>query len=302
MHPHATPSSFSHRTVKIVALGHIVNHHYIPSSVGNSTLTNGTPRDEEAGRSDSVSALWHALQGGATPLEIAYQTIQDVAGRVTKKYPGHVADLDWGPDAGLELTHEFFTGKDVEDTLAKLLAKAPTEASFRRLLHKALGNFLQQLHRQTPSGRVGRRLTEQISNLGAIPVNPSAWALPAHRGAALCDDEKTLLRVAYMIEFDPVEYDSGSRDSPVISNNDLQKMLSAVLQAAEGPVPFAALVRTISQRTGLGVMPTFVTVDDDAYEIAGDLSSPEDLAAGRPARLRPGGRRRDRPPRGGPPG
>src|SRR5690606_24509951 len=159
----------------------------------------------------------------------------------------------------------FFAVRDYENILATLAEKAVTQESFRRLLRRTLTNFLIELHRPTPAGKVGRRLIGVLSEIGAVATHGSPWALPLHASGTW--DEEALLRAAYEVAYESVEYDSERRESPVLSNQSLREMLTVVLEAAGGPVPLAALVRVISQRTGLGVMPTLTEMDDDVYQV-----------------------------------
>lgn len=232
-------------------------------------------------RDDHVSGLWHAIQEGNPPWDVAYFAVLAVAQGVIRKYPVHVADLGWIELPAVELTHSFFAVRDYANILATLAGKAVTQESFRRLLRRTLTNFLIELHRQTPAGKVGRRLIGVLSEIGAVATNGSSWALPHHASGTWDEDEEALLRAAYEVAYESVEYDSERRESPVLSNQSLREMLTVVLEAAGGPVPLAALVRVISQRTGLGVMPTLTEMDDDVYQVIDGFESPEEIALAR---------------------
>jgi hypothetical protein len=198
--------------------------------------------------------------------QAGFEAIRAMAALVVRKRAPLVEELGWTEQAALELTHELFARENASDRLKALCEKATSATSFDSLLYRALDNLLLDLHRQTPVGAAGRRikkLVAQQDRFVKVDAARSLWAVRERIEGRWDGNEEALIAAVSGFTFEPVEYDSESRRSPVLSNDDLSELLALALQAAEGPVPLAVLVRVVRQRTGLGATPTFVELNEN---------------------------------------
>jgi hypothetical protein len=198
-----------------------------------------------------------------------------MAALVVRKRAPLVEELGWTEQAALELTHELFARDNASDRLKSLCEKATSAKSFDSLLYRALDNLLLDLHRRTPVGAAGRRIKKllaQQDRFVKVDAAGSLWAVHEHVEGSWNGDEAALNSVASGFTFEPVEYDSEDRRSPVLSNDDLGELLAMVLEAARGPVPLASLVRIVREKTGLGITPTFVELNENIDGEEGEAS------------------------------
>lgn len=206
---------------------------------------------------------------GSLTARLVYDTVRAVARR--RRFPPPDDHDSWGEDAVTEVAHEFLVDSATGGTLsagrlARLVAEATDEASFERLLHKTVLNYLRQDARGSARGAVLEQLRHALKRVdGVVKTASGAWALEPHRDSLeFSGDPSVLVEAAYAVE--DVKYgrwSSDTRRSPLAESESLRRVLRNVLTVAGAPIPESVFIDVAIARFPLAVEPAPIEFKDD---------------------------------------
>ena len=180
----------------------------------------------------------------------------------------------WTADAVAETAHEFLADDGTPRRLAHLLVHAVDDASFDRILHRMVLNFLRDGGRRTEIGRLMLRLRDVLGRGEEFVAEPDdRWRLEKQPATPSTAAPGALTEAAAAERHvDVPRWSSGTRRrAPAADAASLERLCRRVLEAAAGTVALDDLARSIAPRLGLAPTPLAEAVDGhDPFEtIAG---------------------------------
>ena len=178
----------------------------------------------------------------------------------------------WDRDEVEALVSEFFIKKGQRLT-ADLVMIGVTPAVVGKVMRRWIRNFLIDRARDTPLGRIRRKLEEDI--LGKYPeflqVPPGEegagrWYLAGQPSYPYGGEFTPLIEAAYAVPGVKAVRWSGPRRPPLTSDASLRAIVAAVLTATGGSLEVAQFVHVVAQRFPAAAEPEDVTIDDDTFD------------------------------------
>ena len=185
----------------------------------------------------------------------------------------------WDRDEIEGLVSEFFIKKGQRLT-ADLVMIGVTPEVVGKVMRRWIRNFLIDRARDTPLGRIRRKLEEDM--LGQYPeflqVPPGEegagrWYLAGQPSYPYGGDFTPLIEAAYAVLGVKAVRWSGPRRPPLTSDASLRAIVAAVLTAADGSLEVAQLVYVVAQRFPAAAEPEDVTIDDDTFDRVARMGS-----------------------------
>jgi hypothetical protein len=178
----------------------------------------------------------------------------------------------WDRDAVEDLAVEFFVEK-VEKLTADLVTIGVTAQVVGKVMRRWVHNFLVDRARDTPLGRIRRKLEEDV--LGQYPEflrvqageeGGGRWYLAGQPTTPYGGGFASLIDAAYAVpEVKAVRW-SGPRRPPLTSDVSLRAIVAGVFAAAAGSLEIAQLVHVVAQRFPAAAEPEDSTISDDTFE------------------------------------
>ena len=222
--------------------------------------------DDLAARAcEEVQALGHL---GEACVKLLFALMREETRRFTVLCPPG----GWDRDAVEDLASEFFVEK-VEKLTADLVTIGVTPQIVGKLMRRWIRNFLIDRARDTPLGRIRRKLEEDM--LGRDPEflrvpageeGAGRWYLAGQPSYPYGGDFAPLIDAAYAVPGVKAVRWSGPRRPPLTSDASLRAIVAAVLTAAGGSLEVAQLVHVVAQRFPAAAEPEDVTIDDDTFD------------------------------------
>jgi hypothetical protein len=178
----------------------------------------------------------------------------------------------WDRDEVEGLVSEFFIKKGQRLT-ADLAMIGVTPEVVGKVMRRWIRNFLIDRARDTPLGRIRRKLEEdmlgQYPELLQVPPGEEGagrWYLAGQPSYPYGGDFTPLIEAAYAVPGVKAVRWSGPRRPPLTSDASLRAIVAAVLTAAGGSLEVAQLVHVVAQRFPAAAEPEDVTIDDDTFD------------------------------------
>jgi hypothetical protein len=178
----------------------------------------------------------------------------------------------WESDEVEGLVSEFFIKKGQRLT-ADLVTIGITPEVVGKMMRRWIRNFLIDRARDTPLGRIRRKLEEDMLGqypefLQVPPGEESAgrWYLAGQPSYPYGGDFTPLIEAAYAVPGVKAVRWSGPRRPPLTSDASLRAIVAAVLTAAAGSLEVAQIVHVVAQRFPAAAEPEDVTIDDDTFD------------------------------------
>lgn len=214
------------------------------------------------------------LQAGAAGEDFAAvlrRTIRAVG--ISRNFPPPDGHALWDADAVHTAAAEFMADSQTPRRLTDLALHCATEQALRARLQGTVRNFLADLGRRTPIGRLVLRINEVLSREAGFVRVEGRWARAGGPAGAGSDDPDGLSRAIRAQEVVvPAWGHQAQRQAPVADRATIVSLCGALLDAAGGSLTPRGLARVIGHRLGLGQAP-----------VALDLSALDDPAMGDPA-------------------
>jgi hypothetical protein len=178
----------------------------------------------------------------------------------------------WDRDAVEDLANEFFVEK-VEKLTADLVTIGVTGQVVGKVMRRWIRNFLIDRARDTPLGRIRRKLEEDI--LGQYPEfaqvlageeGAGRWYFVGQPSYPYGGDFAPLIEAAYAVPGVRAVRWSGPRRPPVTSDASLGAIVAAVLTAAGGSLEVAQLVHVVAQRFPAAAEPEDTAIGDETFD------------------------------------
>jgi hypothetical protein len=218
-----------------------------------------------------VSALAE-LQAGAAGDEftaVLRRTIRAVG--VARNFPAPDGHSTWDADAVWSAASEFMGDRQTPRRLTDLALHCATEAALRARLQGTVRNFLADLGRRTPIGKLVVRINDVLGHEPDFTRIDGRWALRAGPAEAGNDDPEALSRtILGHTVVAPAWGHDAHRSAPVADRATVVALCTALLDAAGGSLTPRSLARAIGHRLGLGQAPLSVEIDAFDHPAAAD--------------------------------
>lgn len=224
----------------------------------------------------SLEALREGICGDGVLSHREYDIIVEMARQVVRRFPDVKGVLD-DTEPATALVSELFADDQNLQRVTHICALADDPNEFGRLMYRVLQSVVVDHFRRTERGALHRRLQrllEQAADMERIPKDQpygGSWRLVGSTGE-WNGSEEPLHSAAARFSFATLEWNS-ERRSPRIGDTDLTQLVRIILETAGGPVSVSAISRVCSERIGIGLVPTFLELDDRDMT---DLGRPDD--------------------------
>ena len=208
----------------------------------------------------ALAELRAGQAGPAFTVELQ-RTIRAVA--VARNFPPPEGHGGWDADAVWSTASEFMADAQTPRRLTDLAVHCATAQALRARLQGTVRNFLADLGRRTPIGKLVMRVNEVLRREPGFRLVGDRWARAGGTAdvAAGVDDPEALARaIAGMTVVVPAWGHEAHRAAPVADRTTIVALCDALLDAAGGSLTPRALARAIGHRLGVGQAPLSLEV------------------------------------------
>lgn len=209
----------------------------------------------------AVGALGELRGGRAGPGFTAelQRTIRAVA--VARNFPPPEGHRTWDADAVWSAASEFMGDAQTPRRLADLAVHCASPDALRLRLQGAVRNFLADLGRRTPIGKLVVRVNDVLRGEDGFTSVGGRWARASGpQGPGADDPEALVASIAGMAVVVPHWGHDTRRAAPVADRDTVVALCGALLDGAGGSLTPRALARAIGARLGLGQAPLSLEV------------------------------------------
>ncbi len=201
------------------------------------------------------------------------RTIRAVA--IARNFPPPDGHGRWDADAVHAAASEFMTDAQTPRRLTDLAVHCETGEALRARLQATVRNFLADLGRRTPIGKLVVRINDVLRTEPAFVRVDGRWARAAGPREAGTDDPEALSRaVAGHTIVAPAWGHEAQRSAPVADRATIVSLCEALLDVAGGSLSPRSLARAIGHRLGLGQAP--LSLDVAAFDPPSAGQAPAD--------------------------
>ncbi len=218
------------------------------------------------------------------------RTIRAVA--VIRNFPPPEGHHHWDADAVWSVASEFMGDAQTPRRLTDLAVHCATDGALRARLQGTVRNFLADLGRRTPIGKLVVRINDVLRGEADFEWADGRWARKGAGERPGADDPDALGRAIAGHEIIvPTWGHDAHRAAPVADRATIVVLCGALLDAAGGSLTPRSLARAIGHRLGLGQAPLSLDVVAFDGPAAGgtDRASPSDTTASEALRVRRAG-------------
>lgn len=224
----------------------------------------------------ALAELRAGRAGGEFTLELQ-RTIRAVA--VGRNFPPPEGHRHWDADAVWSAASEFMSDAQTRRRLTDLAVHCATPDALRARLQGTVRNFLADLGRRTPIGKLVVRINDVLRGEPAFVLVAGRWALDGGPQEAGADDPEALGRaIAGITVIVPAWGHEARRVAPVADRATIVALCRSLLETAGGSLTARALARAIGGRLGVGQAP--LSLDVSAFDRGAGPSAPAERGAG----------------------
>ncbi|MEA2828426.1 MAG: hypothetical protein QOG43_2865 [Actinomycetota bacterium] len=208
----------------------------------------------------ALAELRAGRAGPAFTVELQ-RTIRAVA--VSRNFPPPEGHGGWDADAVWSTASEFMADAQTPRRLTDLAVHCVTVDGLRARLQGTVRNFLADLGRRTPIGKLVMRVNEVLRTEPGFRLVGGRWASaggPPDVAAGVDDPEALARAIAGMPVVVPAWGHEAHRTAPVADRTTIVALCQALLDAAGGSLTPRALARAIGHRLGIGQAPLSLEV------------------------------------------
>jgi hypothetical protein len=212
-----------------------------------------------------MSALDELRSGQIGPefVELLGRTIRAVA--ITRNFPPPDGRVRWDADSICLVISDFIADRQTPRRLADLATVCATEGALRARLQGTVRNFLADLGRRTPIGKLVLRINEVLGKNEAFVRVRNRWALrDGPIEPAVADEDRLRSAIASLPMAIPNWGHEARRSAPVADAPSIVTACEALLRAADGSLHPRILATAIGARLGIGQAP--VSADISALD------------------------------------
>ncbi len=214
------------------------------------------------------------LQGA----DLLYRTVAAVA--VARNFPPPPGSGSWDASAVAETAHDMVDGERGRKRLTDALLRSMDEASFARVLEGAAVNYLRDVARRTDLGKVVLRVTELLREhdlFVGVDGRPQRWRLADSPDRPTQTSAQQIARAAgQVVHVVLPSWSSDRRDPPIADRDSLVRILTAVLEAADGAITAVEAAHAVAARIEVRHSP--LTVELDTLERVAEPPAMQDPA------------------------
>lgn len=203
------------------------------------------------------------LQAGTADAEfvaLLRRTIRAVG--ISRNFPPPEGHHMWDADAVHSTAAEFMADTQTPRRLVDLALHCGTDDALRARLQGAVRNFLADLGRRTPIGKLVLRINEVLVREPGFVRVDGRWARQGGPTAAGHDDPEALSRAILGHEVVlPAWGHDARRSAPVADRATVVALCTALLDAAGGSLAPRSLAQAIGHRLGIGQAPVALEVN-----------------------------------------
>ena len=194
------------------------------------------------------------LQAGAPArdfLSLLARTIRAVA--TAGNFPAPEGHRTWDGDAVTSAVAGFLASPQTPRRLTDLSVHCQTEDAVRVRLQRTVRNYLADLGRRTPVGRLVLRFNEVLSTDPLFELAGGYWSFAGLNAVAAGVDQDAL--VAAMSGVDvvvPTAWATGDRQGPDVDADSVTLLAKSALTAAGGALRASDMAKAAARRLGLG--------------------------------------------------
>ena len=215
------------------------------------------------------------LQAGAVGdqfIALLERTIRAVG--VSRNFPPPDGFSQWDADAVHSTASELLDDGQTPRRLTDLAIHCASDQAVRARLQGTVRNFLADLGRRTPIGKLVVRINDVLSREPGFIRVQGRWARDGGPTAAGRDDPDGLSRAIRGHEVvAPSWGHDAHRSAPVADRATVVSLCGALLDAAEGSLTPRALARAIGHRLGLGEAPVSMDVSALDHPAPGETTT-----------------------------
>ena len=220
-----------------------------------------------------MSALTE-LQAGAAGDEftsVLRRTIRAVG--VSRNFPAPDGHSTWDADAVWSAASEFLSDRQTPRRLTDLALHCASEQALRARLQGTVRNFLADLGRRTPIGKLVIRINDVLSREPDFVRIEGRWARASGPTETGSDDPEKLSRAirSHTVTVPAWGHDA-HRSAPVADRSTIVSLCGALLDAAGGSLTPRSLARVIGHRLGVGQAPLSSEIDGFDHPALGEAA------------------------------
>ncbi len=214
------------------------------------------------------------LRSGAAGDEftaLLQRTIRAVG--VARNFPPPEGHGQWDIDAVGSAAAEFMTDSQTPRRLTDLALHCASDQAVRARLQGTVRNFLADLGRRTPIGKLVVRINDVLTRESGFVRVEGRWARDTGPAAAGTDDPDRLSRAiqGHTVVVPAWGHDA-AREAPVADRSTIVNLCGTLLDAAGGSLTPRALARAIGHRLGIGQAPVSADVNALDHPALGDTA------------------------------
>lgn len=217
---------------------------------------------------------------GPAGAALLYRAVHSVA--LARNFPPPEGHDVWDQAAVQSVAHEFLSGPRGSKRLADILARSDDEAGFDALLHAAVLNAHRDRGRATDFGALVLRVTEVLTDSDAFrrdATDPGRWTRASGPDRPSAAQPAQLERAAAGVRDVTVpRWTSATRRAPAADRITFERILQAVLTAADGSVTAADCARACQHRLHGARVPLTVELDVLEFLVPSDDAPTEEAA------------------------
>lgn len=197
------------------------------------------------------------LQAG-TPsdefLALLARTLRAVA--TAGNFPAPEGHAHWDADAVASAAADFLASPQTSRRLTDLAVHCRTDDALRARLQRTVRNYLADLGRRTPVGRLVLRFKEVLTNDPAFGLADGYWSLTgANAEPAGVDIDSLTAAMAQVDVVVPTAWATGNRQSPAVDADSVILLARSALTAAGGALRVTDMAKAGARRLGLDRAP-----------------------------------------------
>lgn len=209
-----------------------------------------------------MSAIAELRAGAAGPAFVTelQRTLRAVG--IARNFPPPDGHERWDADAVRSATSEFLADAQTPRRLTDLALSCASDQALRARLQGTVRNFLADLGRRTPIGKLVVRINDVLVHDPAFVRVAGRWAVAGGPTTPGADDPDALGRAILGV---PVVVPSWghevARNAPVADRTTMVTLCRTLLDTAGGTLTVRTLARAIGYRLGLGQAPLSLEVE-----------------------------------------
>lgn len=203
------------------------------------------------------------LQAGTAGVEfiaLLRRTIRAVG--ISRNFPPPEGHHMWDADAVSSTAAEFMADRQTPRRLTDLALHCGTDEALRARLQGTVRNFLADLGRRTPIGKLVLRINEVLVKEPGFVRIEGRWGRKDGPATAGNDDPEALSRAILGLDVVlPAWGHEARRSAPVADRATVVSLCGALLDAAGGTLTPRAMAQAIGHRLGIGQAPVALEVN-----------------------------------------